>query len=224
MSDDLQRLLETDPLIEAEKITGREYKEDRGTSDLGMMLAGVHGEAKERALRAVDDTTFEMSWAGTMRIFFDLGFSTVHSHRFPGHGVTETFVVLWRPDGVLAKAETYNGVRRNTADVYYNWRPTTEEGQDHYLRLTSSGGYHHESYDRGDKIWIGSHDVREAMRHKLGRLEEHGEFLPIWVKRPFLWLLDYSQSKVPGYDHRAITESVVATLPEHVRNAIAPEV
>ena len=53
--------------------------------------------------------------------------------------------------------------------------------------------------------------------------KQHGDFLVPWVQRPFLWLLDYSQTKVPGYDYKAISEAVIATFPAHVHAAITPE-
>lgn len=222
MSDDLQRLLAIDPLAEAEKITGHSYKDDESTMRLGFGLGQIHGDAKREALIARDDTHFMSDWFDTMRIFSDLGFSIVHQHTFDGgyegHR-EERFVVLWRPDGVLAKAESY-GAGRNTADIYYNWRPN--EGVDHW-GLTSSGGYHRESYDAGDTVWIGHHDVREAVRHTLAALEENGSFVTPWIQRPFLWLLDYCRSKVPNCDYAAINESVIALLPEHVHTAITPE-
>lgn len=220
MTDNLQRLLDTDPLAEAEKITGKSYKEDDETMRLGFGMHALNAAAKERALRAADDTPFTDSWFNTMRVFSELGFSIVHQHKFDGNHPGETFVVLWRPDGVLAKAESY-GLNRNTADIFYNWRPAEDIEP---WGIASSGSFHRESYDLGDKVWVGQHDVREGLRHKLARLEENGKFLVPWVGRPFLWLLDYSQPKADGYDYAAINETVIATLPEHVRNAITPEV
>lgn len=224
MPDYLDKLLGTDGLAEAEKITGKSYKEDEDTMRLGFGLHIANTEAKAQALRERGDTTFSFSWDDTVRIFRELGFSIVHGHRFDGGYAgheDERFVVLWRPDGVLATAESY-GRDRNTANLYYNWRPTSEEALGNTYEFTSSGGFHTESYDRGEKVWVGQHDVREAMRYKLSKLEAHGEFLPAWVERPFLWLLDYSQPKVAGYDYTSINEDVIASLPEHVRSAITP--
>jgi hypothetical protein len=45
---------------------------------------------------------------GPLRIFSELGFDIAHQHEFAGTGGTERFVVLWRRDGVLAKAESYH--------------------------------------------------------------------------------------------------------------------
>lgn len=223
MTEDFQRLLDTDALAEAEKITGRSYKEDPLTKALGFGMHIRLTETKREELALRDDTYYASPWTDTLRIYRDLGFEIVHSHRFPSSRQTvelDAFVVLWRLDGVLATAESY-GDATNSSKIYYNWRPN--EDLESRWGITSSGGFHRESYDAGDEIWVGHHDVREAIRHKLARLESNGTFVVPWVARPFLWLLDYSQPKVEGFDYKKITGGVVATLPEHVLVAITTE-
>lgn len=222
-TDPFDAMLKMDPLAEAEKITGNSYKEDSATARLGFGMHLRHRQQVREELTLRGDTHYGSSWADTLRIFADLGFEVVHEHQFAGSYADriETFIVLWREDGVLAKAETFGSTGRNTADVFYNWRPNDDVQST--WEYTSSGGLHGPSYDRGEKLWIGNHDVREAMRHKLSRLESNGRFVTPWVERPFLWLLDYSQSKVKDYDYRVITEQVITTLPEHIRTAINPE-
>ena len=58
----------------------------------------------------------------------------------------------------------------------------------------------------------------------LGRLAKHGTFVSPWVERPFLWLLNYMDTKTEGYDYKAINEARIAKLPEHVRTCITPSV
>lgn len=210
--DYMRKLLDLDPLSEAEKITGHDYKEDRNTMLIGLGIGQAHQAAKAEVLAARDDTTFSMSWFDTMRIFSDLGFRIVHQHSFAG-GREEKFVVLWHSDGILAKAESY-GAERNAADIYFNLR-VNEDVNPWCIR--GSGGLH-------DGVWVGHMDVREAMRFTLTELRSIGQFVTPWIVRPFLWLLDYSQPKVPGYDYKAITEQVIATLPEDVRTSITPAV
>jgi len=45
-----------DPLYEAEKLTGKSYKEDKGTESLGFLMALEHNEKKRDMLKAMNDT------------------------------------------------------------------------------------------------------------------------------------------------------------------------
>lgn len=220
MTDPVQQMLDLDPLGEAERLTGKSYKEDPETMRLGFGLHILHAQGKAEELERRDDTSMRTPFAETLRIYTDLGFDVVHEHLFPGtySDRREAFLVLFRPDGVLAKVESY-GESTSTSQVYYNWEHPVD-GVDRWA-LTSSGHYHTPSYDAGRRIWIGNHDVREGLRHKLARLEANGRFRTPWIERPFLWLLDFSQTKVKDYDHEAITADVVSRLPRDVQRVIA---
>lgn len=219
---EFNQLLSFDALSTAEKLTGKSYKEDEATMRMGFAMHLLNGECKRNELALRDDTVHSNPWSHTLKVYADLGFETVYAKAFRGRYGTEEFEVLWRSDGLLAKVESFTlagRVSTNHSDLYYNWRPNPEVDRWEY---TSSGHCHTPSYDQGDHVWIGHHDVREAMRHKIAQLEAHGEFLTPWVERPFLWLLTYMDTKDPDYDHKAITASVIAELPEHVRKAITP--
>lgn len=205
-------LLRFDPLAEAERITGNEYKDDAETTHVGMALAMLNGEAKDRALTETDDTRWSLDFAGTVALWKRLGFAVVYERPFKGSD--ETFLVLWHPDGILGTIESYHGDRVNTQKVYYNVRPVGTE----YLPwgVISSGRY-------TDGVWVGDHDAREGLRFNLDQLRAHGDFLPVWVERPFLWLLTYEDSKVDGYDYKAINADIIEQFPENVRSAIAGE-
>ena len=71
-------------------------------------------------------------------------------------------------------------------------------------------------------IKSGHSDGREALRHGLAKLEKAGEILPVWVDRPFLWLLHYGDTKIPGYNYEAINNERIAMMPEWVREMITP--
>lgn len=207
-------LLRYDPLTHAETLTGEDYKTDERTSALGLALHLQHSRLKKLELEARDDTHYGTPFWNTLRIYTALGFEPVHAHLFPSsrqYHASDRFVVLWRPDGVLATLESY-GDSTNSTKIYYNWRPNEDvEG----WSFMSSGHWL-------DGVLVGDHDARQGLRHTLSRLEGNGTFLDTWVERPFLWFLDYSQTRVEDYDYQLINEECIQRLPEHVREAITP--
>lgn len=205
--------LSFDPLAEAEKFTGKSYKEDAETMRLGFALAMEHNQRKESLLTSAHDSHMNMNFADSLALFADLGFSEVYRETFAGRDTAEVYVILWHADGILADCESYGATRRNSAKVYYNYR--FHDGTRPRWDLTSSGGM------TGD-VWVGYHDAREGIRHNLNALRAEGAFLPTWVERPFLWLLNYGEKSTD--DYKDINAHKIALLPEHVRAAITPEV
>lgn len=217
MATDIEALLKIDPLLEAEKITGKSYKEDRATSNLGMLLHLTNSEAKRNALKAINDTYFSGPYTHTLSVYLDLGFSVVYDWQFLGIHGTEIYAVLWHPDGILATLESY-GEGTNNTHIYFNWRQN--EGSEYWPSYSGHGA---------NGVVIGYIDTREGLRTILNRMREEGEFLPKWIEQPWLSFVDYA-----GYDKndRTLTsysqakdqayETVIAALPPTVREAITP--
>jgi hypothetical protein len=217
----LDDLLRTDPLADAERLTGKSYKDDESTMALGFLMHLGHSERKAAALQQADDSWFSMDLAATLALYDRLGFKEVLCDEFTGRSYgdepepTETFRVLWHPKGILAKVESYNGDGRNSTTIYYNVR--VRDVQDRtWGHCISSGRL------RGD-VYVGYHDAREGARRAIERWEEVGDFLPVWVEQPFLWLLTYTDSDVEGYDYKAITAERISRLPQNVQGAIRGE-
>lgn len=220
---EFQKLLDFDPLAAAEGLTGSSYKTDDATMrlGLGMHLRSVQSKRQELELR--DDTHYMTKFADTLRIYADEGFEIVHSHEI--EGTPNVFKVLWNPEGVLASVESYSWsssdteLTTNTSRLHFNWKYNEETSP---WSIPMSGGV-------TDDVWIGDIDAREALRHYLNRFRTEGTFLPVWIKRPHLWLIDYIQGKsfpenweerISFYD--TTTQSVIDSLPDHVREAITP--
>lgn len=208
----LREALAFDPLDSAEKLTGKSYEDDDSTLALGFLMQLGHNERKQRMLTAARDSHHSMGFIDSLALFADLGFGEVYREEFPGHDGAEIYVILWHSDGLLATCESY-GEHRNSAKVYYNFRHT---GSRDLWSLTSSG------HGREDGVWVGDHDAREGIRHNLDAYRAEGEFLDVWVERPFLWLLNYSEAKVDDYDYAAINAAKIQALPLHVQRAITP--
>lgn len=211
--DDVTSLLSFDPLAAAENLTGKSYKEDDATSALGLLMHMEHGARKAEALKRGDDTHFGTTFADALRIYDELGFTEIHSREFAGRTTTERYVVMWRA-GVLATVESYNATSLNTTKIYYNWRPNEDVD---WWSYRASG-------HARDGVWVGDHDAREGLRNILSRLESAGEFLPVWVERPFLWLLSYADADADDYSYADVNASTIATFPADVVSAITPTV
>lgn len=213
--NDLARLLSIDPLAEAERMTGKSYKDDNETMRLGMGLHMIHAETTERALKAAQDSHFSMGLADTLALYADMGFVEVLRDEFVGTTYSdepcpaETFHILWR-DGILVTVESYNTTGRNSTKAYYN--VAIRDQSDMWSR-TSSGRL------TDDDVWVGDHDGRQGIRTNLARLAEVGDFLPVWREQPFLWLLNYAETK-GEYDYAAINADRIGRLPAHVQYAI----
>ncbi len=117
----LEEHLKFDGFDAAEKLTGRYYKDDDSTSDLGVALSIAANANKTKALIEADDTTYSDSLERYLRIVSEEGFKEVLRIPFQGDDNQETFFVFWHDDGLLLNFETYHGDSINSGHVYFNW-------------------------------------------------------------------------------------------------------
>ena len=221
----LSDALSFDGLAAAETITGQSYKDDKSTEALGLFLHFTEGAKKNALLAALDDTSHACLLSDYLRIAVDEGFEIVLqipflgiSYAIPIAEITETFYVMFhKRDGILLCFDTFGGDKVNGGNFYYNWVPNSE---DSYHEATSNGSF---MKVEDHFVWVGYHNCREALRHKLSRLGEKGSFLTPWVEQPFLWLLHYMDYKAKDYDYKAIIAARIAMLPEYVQKAIVGE-
>lgn len=215
----LEEALKFDALASAEKITGKSYKDDKTTEQLGMVMHITAADAKRKILRTVDDTTLSHDAFDYLRIAKEEGFEIVLEEEFVSQEFADSLYVLWHPDGILLKFDTYwNHKTINGGHFWYNWRP--KPGIERW-RYTSSGhmvienrqeNSSDEEWSRAEKenrlVWVGDHDCREALRFHLRQLRENGEFVKPWVAAPFIWLTHYWDKSLveDEQDYRAFGE------------------
>lgn len=211
---ELKEALAFDPLAEAERLTGLSYKKNDAVTALGFGLMRKQREQTNALLFLNRDTNaFGQSLQEYLEIIADMGFQQILED--PVEGTDDTYRIFWREDGVLLNVEGYNGNRSvNSAAAYLNYAGPRDP-------LTCTNGLAAEV--DGVDVWDCHLDAREGFRFSLAEMSAAGRILPAWIKRPFLWLLTYKESKVEGYDHEAITESRIARLPESVQKAITPQ-
>ncbi|MCC6404831.1 MAG: hypothetical protein IT405_00370 [Candidatus Yanofskybacteria bacterium] len=160
---------------------------------LGFMLFQDANARKEQALTEADDTVLLGDLERYLRIVAAEGFTevlrvpfTVEDNYGSSGGEVKRealFVFFHDRDGILLVFDTYGGGKVNSGHFYYNWVP--KRSQQLGMPTGASGGWY------GERLWVGHHDCREALRFKLRRLRQRGSFVPTWQRQPFLWLLHY---------------------------------
>ena len=186
--DDLKKLLNTDPIAQFEKRTGKHYSENDELDDLEMMRdVFAHNSNKAAMLEASGDTTFSMSAMKYEECIREFGFQEIYSESFEVEGKPDELKVFWMKRwGLLLHYDTFMG-QRNGGKVWYNWIPNQNASR----AVTSSGGL---KVDGDVTIWVGNHDCREALRHNMVRLNAEGEFLPVWKFQPScMWITHHGE-------------------------------
>lgn len=204
--------LEFDALHVAGQMTGKSYKDDADTENLGIALLITANRNREQALRKSGDTYMGMAFAEFLAVAHAEGFVTLSQEPIQGADCLDSMALLWKAsEGLLLCAESYwGGSSTNSAKIYFNLETKKWPAR-------ASGSVR-------DGAFIGHFDGREGLRYTLAQMRTQGRFLSQWRRRPFLWLLSYMDSKQEGYDYRSITEQRIASLPEEVRRAItAPD-
>lgn len=210
---DINELHKRDPLAEAEKITGISYKDSDTVTLLGMSIMQDIQEKKKAAAHINFDSHFSMTLEEYIKVIERIGFKKIYEREFEGTYSKDTLFVYWfKEKSILLKFDSHGGDRINGGNFYYNIKPN-DIGN---FTARSSGGLR-------DGIWAGSHDCREAIKHHIEMLSEQGTFLTQWVESPFLWLLHYMDSKVKGYDYKAINKQIIDQFPQEVKDAITPD-
>jgi len=212
MNPELTKALQFDPVLEAEKRMGVSYKEDERVVWASMALMHEHAKEKNALLFLNNDTSFDQTLEQFMGVLSKMRFDLVLEDPIPN--TQDKLRILWG-HGVLICFDSYwDDKSVNGGKAYFNY-----QGPWNAMHRCSSG---FAGKVDGQSVWLGDYDVREGLRNCLQSMEEKGTILETWVQRPFLWLLDYNEPKVEGYDYKAITESRIARLPEHIIKAITP--
>lgn len=143
IKNEIDEALDFDGLAEAEKFTGKSYKDDEGTSALGLFATLSNNERKRKLLSSLDDTVFSETEEEYLRKVTDFGFEVIHKESFMGktyfddeEAVEERqYIMFHRKYSILLVWDTYRG-HRNGGNFYYNWSPKQDKG---YRPHLSSG-------------------------------------------------------------------------------------
>lgn len=153
-SKELKALLNFDALHEAEKVTGKSYKEDGGTESLGFLWHIENSQKRKALLTKLGDSTFSNTEEDYLNIVKSIGFESLLVEPFINRdGIEERYHIMWNKersillsfdthtwgdDGSWAKAgKDVPPPNVNGGKIYYNWSPNP----DCKNHCTSSGGY-----------------------------------------------------------------------------------
>jgi len=211
VNNDLRKALDFDPIHEAEQLAGKTHHGDDSVVWLGMALGHKQRETTDALLFLNRDTN---SWSQTREqweaVVLEIGFELVLC--LPIETTRDFYRIYWKP-GLLLCTDSYNNdTVVNGATCYFNYQGPREA-----MHKCSSG-----PIKGSEDIWSGSRDGREGLRFALDEMSQQGQLLPTWIARPHLWLLHYMDTKVEGYDWKAITKAMVEMLPAHVQQSITP--
>ena len=221
--DPIAEALRYDPLDTAEKLTGKNYKDYDGTTALGMLLGVQNAERKETLLRANNDTHNGITYKDAYELALSLGFEDALYLEFEGNAwgdepnPIEQFRIMWHPDGLLLKLESYQRECVNMIKVFFNIDTSANPNGLWDSGVQYSGG---RGNGTNPDVLAGDVDVREGLRWNMEALKKSGTLLSKWSSDPFLWLLHYMDTKDKDYDYKAINAERIALLPQHVREAI----
>ncbi len=216
LRDEMKRLLSQDPIAIAEKLVGETYRENEAVVGLSLPIMHEIGRQKKDLAILTDDTYFMMKMKDFRSCVKRMGFQEVLEDPLEEGNF---YRIWWNPDGIIISCDSYFGDKDvNGGNCYFFWGPKGD------------GAFSNEAWDALDKCSHGptnmdsvrhvSYDVREGLRAKIEELREEGSFLNPWPEVPFLWLLSYMDSKVEGYDYKAITKSRIERLPKEVQDCI----
>lgn len=207
-------LLDTDPLLEAEKITGKSYKESEATTALGFLILQQLSADKEKILGSNSDTTLSMKTEEWEEVIEKIGFKEILCVPFVSDGINEKMVLAWLEPGILLRYDTFNGYR-NASDFHYCWKADRD-----VIEINAHCEFMHSGSWTKDGIMVGHTDAREALRYELWRLFTYGTIVSPWPEKPFLWLLHYMDTKAEGYDYKSVNEKRLSMLPKEILNAM----
>lgn len=223
MDGKLKRMLEFDPLDAVEKATGKKMGKslDDPITAAGLAVNLLHNKMKKNYLKERDDSYMSMPLVDFVTILINEDFKLIYEEEFidtdyDSGPKKERFNIYWHDkDGLLISFDSYAEQKRvNSVKLYYNYKPL--DGKIFYTTGLPQNGYFHDRTING--IWIGSYDAREALRFHINSLREIGDFVVPWVEEPFLWFLNYMDTKDENYNYREINKMKLEKIDPMIRN------
>ena len=176
---------------------------------------------KVEHLKSIGDTHFGITWIDFIEIAKAYGFKSGYCQKFTGtgwsdKGVEEEEIIFFHEEkGFILHAESFDGRSVNSAKVYGEVKigDKLEKNQWEALNGCSHGG-------NGNGTMSFDVDVREGFRFHLDALSEAFEFSKSWSKVPFLWFLNYMDTKNKNYSYKKINKQKIDASTPEVRKII----
>lgn len=226
-----KQLLNHDDISKVEKELGKHWSEFDNFENAYMLFSGIeHNKRKAEHLKSINDTYFSMSWEYFINLIKEYGFveglTYKFKHEYCKEIIDEQAVIYYHPSkGLVIWAETYGGNSVNSGTLYgmikniEDWKTLSKS-----LNQCSHGSsaYYNSEGQMMQKECIDfSKDIREGLIYTLNNIESVTEFMPVWKDmKPFLWFVDYMESKEPGYNYKEITKSKIKRCPKELQDII----
>lgn len=217
MSDkELDSLLNFDGLNAAEKMSGKSYKEDEGTAMLGLFLGMTKNRQLADRLAKSRDTFVGITARDFLVRLKEEGFEIARS--YPVAERDTLYIHVKRDEGLVIIWETYRGEDSiNSGNVLFNLQFRNPD-EAHYI-TNVSGGLARLGPNDKRKIFVGDYDIREALFYKLNEMRSVGDFLPLWVEKPWKKILSYADWKMEKKEDRdALHEQRMSELPKWLKD------
>lgn len=227
----LDNLLNYDAIGDAESLYGKLGDDNKEGFAYAMDMIQSRSALLKREMVSRGDVYDRMNPEDYLKVVHNAGFQTVAEEVFKDReGRDNKLVVLWHPDGMLLKLDTYtwhDGERTiNSANLYYNIKITSKT-QDRFTKKSSGHMHWTGPITPDDKnatdIWVGSHDAREALLYKIEGLRSIGVFQKEWVESDHVYLTHYMDVPESEKDWRIRSDMLqdvickrFATLPKEL--------
>jgi len=218
-----EKILNKDSLAEAEQIFGGKHWSEFSDEErvFALLKAFCDNQVKAEHLKSIGDTYWGIKWNDFITLIESYGFKKGMKYDFipPKHGLTdepdriEEAIIFYHPGkGLILWATSYgNKDHINGGTVY---------GMTQYEKFDWDIFSHCSHGDNGEdkNIRDFSYDIREGLIYTLNRMDKNTRLLPIWSgRKPFMFLVDYAESEVKGYNYKAITNNKLKMCPEEMQ-------
>lgn len=230
----LNEILNIDTYSEAERITGKSHTDFNDNEQMfALALHAQHSKTKRETLKANNDTHFSMKWNEFKSLMLQNGFKIGLSYEFDNEGIENEAILFYNNYGIVVWSTSYYD-SLNEAKLYAQigyegeitfvnktmeyWEKTYQElvmTPELEVALESLRGFSHDAFMSIEKGIHISLDCREGMFYKLNEVKRNFTFFKEWTSSPFLWFLDYTETRDSGYDYKKITkEKLLKCSPE----------
>jgi hypothetical protein len=222
-------ILNLDPLLTAEKLTGKSYKEDKETALLGMFINQMKSKVVANFRQSEKDTYYQIGWDEFKNLIVERGFTIDYQNRFEYEEGRKPEEIIAHWGFVLLHATSFQWSHKEEETLnggYIYFQTVGNLSNIFSINHISGGCTGHldipgdydqlkimdKNLDRDRFIFGGQFDVRDGLFSFLDGLDAISRFIPI-EKKQFIWCLNYGETKVKGYDVDKITRSKIHTVP-----------
>lgn len=169
-----------------------------------------------------EDTHWGISWIDFLKIAKSYGFEKGYSQKFIGSdwievniSVEEEIIFFHKEKGHILHAESYGENSVNSAQVYAEVKigKKLEENQWKALDCCSHGS-------NGNGTMHIRVDVRANFIFQLEKISKAFEFSKRWTVVPFLWFLNYMDTRKENYDYEEINTQKINSSSSEVQKII----